>query len=159
MNQQQRAVIKQALEVLKRCQMNEAYRDFQQESDTITALRQLLEQQEPVQSAERGEPVWIQPDHLQKAKTAPFLCRVEPHKRDDFIPLYTTSPAQPASQRSFSEPKRSENTAWVGLTDEDVLATNYPKGEEGEPTIAAPNFDLLCFGRKIEARLREKNGA
>jgi len=44
MNQQQRAVVQQALEVLKRCQMNEAYRNFQQESDTITALCQLLEQ-------------------------------------------------------------------------------------------------------------------
>jgi hypothetical protein len=52
----------------------------------------LLHQPAPVQ-----EPVWIQPDHLQKAKTAPFLCRVEPHKRDDFVPLYTTPPAaQPA---------------------------------------------------------------
>jgi len=40
------------------------------------------------------EPVWIQPDHLQKAKTAPFLCRVEPHKRDDFVPLYPAPPAQ-----------------------------------------------------------------
>lgn len=39
------------------------------------------------------EPVWIQPDHLQKAQRAPFLCRVEPHKRDDFVPLYTTPPA------------------------------------------------------------------
>jgi hypothetical protein len=42
------------------------------------------------------EPVWIQPDHLQKAQKAPFLCRVEPHKRDDFVPLYTAPPAQPA---------------------------------------------------------------
>jgi hypothetical protein len=43
------------------------------------------------------EPVWIQPDHLQKAQKAPFLCRVEPHKRDDFVPLYPTPPAaQPA---------------------------------------------------------------
>jgi hypothetical protein len=42
------------------------------------------------------EPVWIQPDHLQKAQKAPFLCRVEPNKRDDFVPLYTAPPAQPA---------------------------------------------------------------
>jgi hypothetical protein len=40
--------------------------------------------------------VWIQPDHLQKAQKAPFLCRVEPNKRDDFVPLYTTPPAVPA---------------------------------------------------------------
>jgi hypothetical protein len=44
MNEQQRAVVQQALEVLKRCQMNEAYRNFEQESHTITALQQLLEQ-------------------------------------------------------------------------------------------------------------------
>jgi hypothetical protein len=55
----------------------------------ITAIKQTLAA--PVQ-----EPVWIQPDHLQKAQKAPFLCRVEPHKRDDFVPLYTTPPAQPA---------------------------------------------------------------
>jgi len=48
MNEQQRAVVQQALEVLRRCQMNEAYRNFEQESHTITALQQLLEQQ-PVQ--------------------------------------------------------------------------------------------------------------
>jgi hypothetical protein len=53
----------------------------------------LAAQPAPVQ-----EPVWIQPDHLQKAQKAPFLCRVEPHKRDDFVPLYTTPPAQPAVQ-------------------------------------------------------------
>jgi hypothetical protein len=51
------------------------------------------------------EPVWIQPDHLQKAQKAPFLCRVEPHKRDDFVPLY---PTPPAAQRQ-----------WVGLTARD----------------------------------------
>jgi hypothetical protein len=41
------------------------------------------------------QPVWIQPDHLQKAQKAPFLCRVEPHKRDDFVPLYPTPPSAP----------------------------------------------------------------
>lgn len=34
------------------------------------------------------KPVWIRPDDLQKAQKAPFLCRVEPNKRDDFVPLY-----------------------------------------------------------------------
>ena len=57
--------------------------------------------------AASGEPVaWIQPDHLQKAKRAPFLCRVEPTQRcADFVPLYT---AQPAPAR-------------VPLTDEQVF--------------------------------------
>ena len=33
---------------------------------------------------------WAQPDHLQKARLAPFLCRVEPTQRHaDFVPLYT----------------------------------------------------------------------
>ena len=56
----------------------------------------LVRADERAQPAPVQEPVWIQPDHLQKAQTAPFLCRVEPHKRDDFVPLYTTPPAQPA---------------------------------------------------------------
>jgi len=52
--------------------------------EAATALRAALEQEEQ-------EPVaWIQPDHLQKAQQAPFLCRVEPTKRmADFVPIYT----------------------------------------------------------------------
>lgn len=48
----------------------------------------------PPQPAEPVEPVaWIQPDHLQKARKAPFLCRVEPTKRMvDFVALYTAPP-------------------------------------------------------------------
>lgn len=38
---------------------------------------------------ETSPPVFIQPDHLQKARISPFLCRVEPTQRDDFVPLYT----------------------------------------------------------------------
>jgi len=38
-----------------------------------------------------AEPVaFIQPNHLEKARTAPFLCLVGPEHRDDFLPLYTT---------------------------------------------------------------------
>jgi hypothetical protein len=59
------------------------------------------------------------------------------------IPLYTTPPA---AQRPF-----------VGLTDEEILAANYPDGEENEPTISAPNFELDCFAKQVEAKLRSKN--
>jgi hypothetical protein len=90
----------------------------------ITAIKQ-------ARSAPVQEPVWIQPDHLQKAQKAPFLCRVEPHKRDDFVPLYTTPPA---AQRPF-----------VGLTDEERMEIyNKPL------TIAS------CIGA-VEAKLKELN--
>ena len=36
-----------------------------------------------------AEPVFIRPDHLALARKSPFLCRVEPKQRDDFVPLYT----------------------------------------------------------------------
>jgi hypothetical protein len=54
-----------------------------------SAVGATLEQPEP-------EPVaWIQPDHLQKARVAPFLCRVEPTQRcADFVPLYTHPPRE-----------------------------------------------------------------
>lgn len=46
--------------------------------------------------AGKGERVWIQPDHLAKARKAPYLCRVEPAQREDFVPLYLAPPAQDA---------------------------------------------------------------
>jgi hypothetical protein len=52
----------------------------------------------------------------------------------------------PAAQRQF-----------VGLTDEEILAANYPDGEENGPTISAPNFELDCFAKQVEAKLRSKN--
>ena len=48
-------------------------------------------------------------------------------------PLYTTPPQRKP------------------LTDEQILAANYPDGEENGPTIAAPDFELICFARQIEA--------
>ena len=37
-----------------------------------------------------AEPIWIQPNHLEKAKMGPYLCRVEPTQRmADFVPLFT----------------------------------------------------------------------
>jgi hypothetical protein len=123
MNEQQRAVVQQALEVLRRCQMNESYRNFQQESDTITALRQLLEQPEPVQ-----EPVgkWM-------GKCIEWT--ENPYKFKKGQSIYTTPPAQPA--------------AWVGLTDEQILA---------ESEHWSPSAVFIEGAKWADAKLREKNG-
>jgi hypothetical protein len=74
------------------------------------------------------QPVWIQPDHLQKAQKAPFLCRVEPHKRDDFVPLHTTPPAaQPA-------PTAQEPVAYLftNVQSGDIDASCDPDHKEDE---------------------------
>ena len=57
------------------------------------ALQRLTDVNQEIE-AEPVEPVaWIQPDHLQKARRAPFLCRVEPTKRMvDFVALFTAPP-------------------------------------------------------------------
>lgn len=36
------------------------------------------------------------------------------------------------------------------LTDEEIIAANYPDGEEAEPIIAAPDSELIAFSRAIE---------
>ena len=97
--------------------------------EAIEALRARLAQPEPELVA------WVQPDHLQKAAKAPFLCRVEPTQRfPDFVPIYTTPP---------------QRTEWRGLTDEEVddLAREMVKGDKSVNWLA----------RAIEAKLKGKN--
>lgn len=56
---------------------------------------------------EENDPVaWIQPNHLDKAQFMPFLCRVEPKQRDDFIPLYTRP--EPAIREPMTEEEIDE---------------------------------------------------
>jgi len=86
----------------------------------------------------KSEPVWIRPDDLQKAQRAPFLCRVEPNKRDDFVPLYSTPPA---AQRQ-----------WVGLTDEERNKLWRDVVKWGDPSH--DDVDLM---KTLEAKLKEKN--
>ena len=57
----------------------------------------------------------------------------KPAYGDDWVPLYITPPQRKP------------------LTDEQIIASNYPDGEENGPTIAAPDFELICFARQIEA--------
>jgi hypothetical protein len=84
------------------------------------------------------EPVaWIQPDHLQKARRAPFSCRVEPTQRwADFVPLFT-------------HPPRRE---WQSLTEEEIMGmTRTECADMRWPSTA------LNIARAIEAALKEKN--
>jgi hypothetical protein len=91
-------------------------------------------------SQNSNEPVaWIQPDHLQKAKQAPFLCRVEPTQRHpDFVPLFT-------------HPPRRE---WRGLTKEEIGEIFEAEPRYHYPPICATDRE---FARAIEAALKEKN--
>jgi hypothetical protein len=64
------------------------------QSDIDDAIdRASLSAAEPAQPRTAEPAAWIQPDHLAKARVAPFLCRVEPSKRADFVPIYTAEPA------------------------------------------------------------------
>ena len=124
-----RTAAQQALKALESTQLFAAHEHYPRRrvADALDALRAALEQpeQEPV--------AWIQPDHLQKAKQAPFLCRVEPTQRwADFVPFYT-------------HPPRRE---WRGLTEEEVINLSDLRGG---------CYGTTDFARAIEAALKEKN--
>ena len=89
----------------------------------ITAIKEALAQpeQEPVAWISTGPARMI---HWTADK---------PAYGDDWVPLYITPPQRKP------------------LTDEQIIASNYPDGEENGPTIAAPDFELICFARQIEA--------
>jgi hypothetical protein len=94
----------------------------------------------PPRREQEQEPVaWIQPDHLQKARQAPFLCRVEPTQRcADFVPIYT-------------HPPRRE---WVSLTDEEISDIFEAEPRYHYPPIAATDRE---FARAVEAALKDRN--
>jgi hypothetical protein len=145
MNQQQRAVVQQALEAFKGlyaiveiaqedidCRF--AWAEMPDAKEAIAALRQLLEQPEPVQ-----EPVaWVKQildafplfddDGLDEEEHHCEWALQQDRKR--LHAMLTTPPAQPA--------------AWVGLTEEDLYAVRVPMSPEE-------------IARAIEAKLKEKN--
>ena len=56
-------------------------------------------------------------------------------------------PRSPTAQPLYTSPPTQRKP----LTDEEIIASNYPDGEKNGPTIAAPDFELICFARQIEA--------
>jgi hypothetical protein len=138
MNEQQRAVVQQALEALESCDFvytydNGGYQQFDRLAvdKAIPALRQLLEQPEPVQ-----EPVgkWM-------GKCIEWT--ENPYKFKKGQSIYTTPPAQPA----------------VPLTDEQANLLINGRGDEGdddyvEPTgdgLGLTDKDLVKLIRRVEA--------
>jgi len=176
MNEQQRAVVQQALEA------HQALREWilSVPSETVlpampgingdwldgveAALRQLLEQ--PEQSAERGEPVaWMDASgDIYKHELWPDWN--PPHK-----PLYTAPQEQPAPVQDLSrlEPfvhglgkailrelmdaPPAQPAAWVGLTNYEIgLCSTEAAMNRSEMVGGA-----VTFARAIEAKLKEKN--
>jgi hypothetical protein len=144
-----RVVVEQALEALEwhyRQGHSNTLGGFRLKIDekALRNLRAALAQQdEPV------EPVaWIQPDHLQKARVAPFLCRVEPTQRcADFVPLYLAPPK--------AEPVQ-EPVAWLDPWTRNNVTTDYDAyGKHGIPLYTAPPQRLpLTEGRCTQWRKR-----
>jgi hypothetical protein len=75
----------------------DALNDYMLAEDRFRAMLEPRTESTVSAQAQHVEPVaWIQPDHLAHARKAPFLCRVEPKQRDDFIPIYTAPPPSAA---------------------------------------------------------------
>jgi hypothetical protein len=164
MNQQQRAVVHQALEALETAlkvmesdwlQIDSewgpseggleaaidgsitGYEYFQTTAKSITALRQLLEQPEPVQDTEAflhwyDNAHWGNEDFKEGC-----------HRSWNAAIEYTTPPAQPA--------------AWVGLTEEDIVSAKFESYDFALNNGSAANTYVIEFARAIEQRLKEKN--
>jgi len=131
-----REAAQQALEALESTQLYCAHEHYPRRrvADALAALKAALEQpeQEPV--------AWIQPDHLQKARRAPFSCRVEPTQRwADFVPLYTHPPRR--EWRSLSEEEIRDLWSWSATAEAERTATTQQH----------------AFARAVEAALKERN--
>jgi hypothetical protein len=104
----------------------------------------------PPPATQRTEPVaWIQPDHLAKAREAPFLCRVEPQQRDDFIPIY----AAPRTESAASADPRHLTSDEQGMLGRALFKSAKVVRSAANRTsrqVIAPQFvalSLLVSGR------------
>jgi hypothetical protein len=149
MNEQQRAVVQQALEAFEHLHSTGDTQVFDMcyAPELIPALRQLLEQPEPVQEPQAflhwyDNAHWGNEDFKEGC-----------HRSWNAAIKYTTPPAQPADHGDeltiayldgVHTGKQIAKREWVGLTEEELYAVRVPMSPEE-------------IARAIEATLKEKN--
>jgi len=141
MNQQQRAVVQQALEALIYAS---SYCDTYPE---IESLRQLLEQPEPVfceycggnDDADFGLPT----DHCTDC-ARPQPAQPADHSEQDLDMVENGDLLTIVYMDGLHTGKRMAKREWVGLTEEDLYAVRVPMSPEE-------------IARAVEAKLKEKN--
>jgi vacuolar-type H+-ATPase subunit E/Vma4 len=137
MNQQQRAVVQQALEMANAA-LHEALEHIAKLKEENAALRQLLEQ------PEQGEVVVKSNGRVSPLLTHMMNSRIRQSNTKQVINLYDR-PEQPA--------------AWVGLTDEEIDEADCVQCEYiGMGDYVVDGESVYEFAKAIEAKLREKNG-
>jgi hypothetical protein len=120
-------------------------REFDDWRCPLPVGRNLLYTHPPRRETEQEPVAWIQPDHLQKARQAPFLCRVEPTKRmSDFVPIYTHPPRR--EWRSLSEKE---------IGDVFYAARNAKLGAANDNS--RHRLSVVEIARAVEQALKEKN--
>lgn len=96
--------------------------------DAIESLESAL-----AQSDDKAQPLgWMRPDELQKAKTAPYLCRVHPekYKHADMIPVYAAS--QPLAEHIRSAEVQITAAQRKALSVDGIVV--IPPSEQSLPT-------------------------
>jgi hypothetical protein len=187
MNEQQRAVVQQALEALEFCQAPIFRPDRSKREEAITALRQLLEQPEPVQDGWILVPVTptndmtsAMADALEDPENERSSWDLAENMWHAMLPKVPTPPAQPEpvqepqaflhwydnahwGNEDFKEGcHRSWNAAIEHTTPPAQPAawvglTDEEIAEAGQLTVEGPRMLPYAFARAIEAKLKEKN--
>jgi len=166
-------VMQQALEALKRMQRygnTFGYRSheqnpYEQVCEAITSLETELAKPDFWEGyvPEPVKPAQHEPDWLDKEQTETdwdhvwLLIKAANYASSKGFISGTTNWGSAVSRYMRNESPQPAQRTWVGLTDEQILAANYPDGEENGPTISAPDFELDCFAKQVEAKLKEKN--
>jgi hypothetical protein len=133
---EERELLRRAIDIFeKHMDVNSSVHD-RAFGETLEEIRAYLA------TEKEAEPVFIRPDHLALARKSPFLCRVEPKQRDDFIPLYLHPPrSEPARKPMTEEPvaeafvlpfkgdeaKRRVEIEWKGEPVAGLLYAHPPK--------------------------------